>query len=77
MLKLHLIPSGILYPDTICLIGSGTVVDPKVMLCELDMLIAPPACGSNPSCSPLLLHGLVEQAVVRHRHVRRGCQAKP
>ena len=39
VLKLHLIPSGILYPDTDCLIGSGTVVDPKVMLGELDMLI--------------------------------------
>jgi adenylosuccinate synthase len=40
VLKLHLIPSGILYPDTICLIGPGTVVDPKVMLGELDMLLA-------------------------------------
>ena len=39
MLKLHLIPSGILYPETDCLIGSGTVVDPKVMLGELDMLL--------------------------------------
>ena len=39
VLKLHLIPSGILYPDTICLIGSGTVVDPKVMLSEIDMLL--------------------------------------
>jgi adenylosuccinate synthase len=39
VLKLHLIPSGILYPDTACLIGSGTVVDPRVMLGELDMLI--------------------------------------
>ena len=38
VLKLHLIPSGILYPDTVCLIGSGTVVDPKVMIGELDML---------------------------------------
>ena len=38
VLKLHLIPSGILYPDTICLIGSGTVVDPRIMLEELDML---------------------------------------
>ena len=34
VLKLHLIPSGILYQDTICLIGSGTVVDPEVMLKE-------------------------------------------
>ena len=38
VLKLHLIPSGILYPDTICLIGSGTVVDPKVMIKEIKML---------------------------------------
>ncbi|BEV35845.1 adenylosuccinate synthase [Synechococcus sp. M16CYN] len=40
VLKLHLIPSGILYPYTICLIGPGTVIDPKVMLGELDMLLA-------------------------------------
>jgi len=39
VLKLHLIPSGILYPETVCLIGSGTVVDPKVMLREIDMLL--------------------------------------
>ena len=39
VLKLHLIPSGILYKDTTCLIGSGTVVDPKILLKEIDMLI--------------------------------------
>jgi adenylosuccinate synthase len=36
--KLHLIPSGILYPDTECIIGCGTVIDPKVLLQELDQL---------------------------------------
>ncbi|MEB3310459.1 MAG: adenylosuccinate synthase [Snowella sp.] len=36
--KLHLIPSGILYPDTECIIGSGTVIDPKVLLQEFDQL---------------------------------------
>ncbi|HAC64991.1 MAG TPA: adenylosuccinate synthase [Cyanothece sp. UBA12306] len=36
--KLHLIPSGILYPDTECIIGSGTVIDPKVLLEELAQL---------------------------------------
>jgi len=36
--KLHLIPSGILYPDTECIIGSGTVIDPKVLLEEVDQL---------------------------------------
>src|SRR5256714_14463788 len=36
--KFHLIPSGILYPDTICAIGNGVVVDPKVVIKEIDAL---------------------------------------
>ncbi len=36
--KLHLIPSGILYPKTECIIGCGTVIDPEVLLRELDQL---------------------------------------
>ncbi len=36
--KLHLIPSGILYKDTLCLIGCGVVVDPKVLLGEIEGL---------------------------------------
>jgi len=36
--KLHLIPSGILYPETECIIGSGTVIDPQVLIEELDKL---------------------------------------
>lgn len=38
--KLHLIPSGILYPETECIIGCGTVIDPKVLIAELDQLEA-------------------------------------
>lgn len=34
--KLHLLPSGILYPNTLCLVGSGVVIDPKVLLEEID-----------------------------------------
>lgn len=36
--KLHLIPSGILYTEKTCIIGNGVVVDPKVLLDELDYL---------------------------------------
>lgn len=36
--KLHLIPSGILYPDTECIIGSGTVIDPEELLEEIEQL---------------------------------------
>ncbi len=38
--KLHLIPSGIFYPGTLCLIGCGVVVDPKSVLGEMDGLAA-------------------------------------
>ncbi len=34
----HLIPSGILYEDKLCLIGNGVVLDPKVLIEELDGL---------------------------------------
>ncbi len=36
--KLHLIPSGILYPKTECIIGCGTVIDPQVLIKELEQL---------------------------------------
>ncbi|AEJ41960.1 adenylosuccinate synthetase [Sulfobacillus acidophilus TPY] len=36
--KLHLIPSGILYPDTVCVIANGVVVDPKTLLDEMAYL---------------------------------------
>jgi adenylosuccinate synthase len=36
--KLHLIPSGILRESCKCLIGAGVVVDPKVILHEIDLL---------------------------------------
>ncbi|MCX4313746.1 MAG: adenylosuccinate synthase [Clostridia bacterium] len=38
--KLHLIPSGILYPGTVNIIGNGVVIDPKVVLEEMDSLVA-------------------------------------
>jgi adenylosuccinate synthase len=38
--KLHLIPSGILYPGKRCVIGNGVVIDPRVLIDELDGLRA-------------------------------------
>ena len=35
---LHLIPSGILYEDKVCMIGNGVVIDPKVLLEEIENL---------------------------------------
>ncbi len=39
-LKLHLIPSGIMYPHITPVIGNGCVIDPKVLLEEVDRLEA-------------------------------------
>jgi adenylosuccinate synthase len=36
--KFHLIPSGILHPDKTCVIGNGVVLDPAVLLGEIDGL---------------------------------------
>jgi adenylosuccinate synthase len=37
---LHLLPSGILTPGVTCVIGNGVVIDPKVLIGELDQLEA-------------------------------------
>jgi adenylosuccinate synthase len=36
--KLHLVPSGVIHPNTRCVIGNGVVVDPVVLVQELDEL---------------------------------------
>jgi adenylosuccinate synthase len=38
--KLHLVPSGVLYPHITSVIGSGVVVNPATLISELDMLAA-------------------------------------
>jgi adenylosuccinate synthase len=36
--KLHLIPSGILHAGTLCAIGNGVVIDPKILTDEIEAL---------------------------------------
>src|ERR1700726_2797384 len=36
--NLHLMPSGILHPGKLCIIGNGVVIDPKVLTDELEEL---------------------------------------
>ena len=38
--KLHLVPSGVLYPHITSVIGNGVVVNPATLIAELDMLTA-------------------------------------
>ena len=45
--KLHLIPSGIFYPDTRCLVGTGCVVNPATLITELEQLEAAGVATDN------------------------------
>ena len=38
--KLRLVPSGVLWPGTLCVLGAGVVLDPEVLIEELDGLEA-------------------------------------
>ena len=58
--KLHLIPSGVLYPDPISVIGNGVVIDPRALLDEIAYLIdkdvtdfPEPDSPTMPNTSPL------------------------
>lgn len=70
--KLHLIPSGILYPDTECIIGSGTVIDPQVLIQEIDQLEALKISTANLLISEtahvtMPYHRLIDQASEERR----------
>ena len=71
VLKLHLIPSGILYPETICLIGAGTVIDPKVMLREREMLI-----DNDINISGLKLASTAHVTMPYHRLIDKAMEKK-
>jgi adenylosuccinate synthase len=67
--KLHLIPSGILYPNTECIIGSGTVIDPKVLIEELDQLKA-----LNISADNLKISGTAHVTMPYHRLIDQASE---
>lgn len=69
--KLHLIPSGILYPDTECIIGSGTVIDPGVLINELDQLEALGISTKN-----LLISETAHVTMPYHRLIDRASEER-
>ncbi|HEY9598085.1 MAG TPA: adenylosuccinate synthase, partial [Cyanophyceae cyanobacterium] len=69
--KLHLIPSGILYPNTECIIGSGTVIDPQVLIQELDQLKA-----LNISTEKLLISETAHVTMPYHRLIDQASEER-
>jgi len=69
--KLHLIPSGILYPDTKCIIGSGTVIDPQVLIAELDQIES-----LNISSKNLLISEAAHVTMPYHRLIDKASEER-
>ncbi|AFY42985.1 adenylosuccinate synthase [Nostoc sp. PCC 7107] len=69
--KLHLIPSGILYPDTECIIGCGTVIDPQVLIAELDQLEK-----LNISTAKLLISETAHVTMPYHRLIDKASEER-
>jgi len=61
-LKLHLIPSGIMYPDIVPVIGNGCVIDPRVLIDEMDGLES-----QGISCERLLISTNAHLIMPYHR----------
>ena len=64
--KLHLIPSGILHKNIICVIGNGCVVDPKVLIHEIDKLTS---SGINVSPENLLISSKAH--IIMPEHIQK------
>ena len=67
--KLHLIPSGILYPDTECIIGSGTVIDPQVLIDEIEQLNSLGVAANN-----LYISQTAHVTMPYHREIDRAAE---
>lgn len=69
--KLQLVPSGVLYPWVTPVIGNGVVVDPQVLISELDMLE-----GKRVDTRPLRLSGNAHLIMPYHQELDRAYERK-
>ena len=70
---MHIIPSGILYPEKINIIGSGVVIDPKVLLEEFDQV---KGAGLPITPEKLLISGNANLIMPYHRILDRLIEEK-
>jgi len=70
---LHLIPSGILHDQKICIIGNGVVFDPKVFLTEIEELTL---AGILPSSTKLYISEKAHLIMPYHRSIDQAREAR-
>ncbi len=61
-LALHQVPSGVMYEGTVPIIGNGCIVDPEILLSEIDMLE-----GQGISCERLKISGNAHIVMPYHK----------
>ena len=71
MFKLHLIPSGIFYKNVTCIIGNGVVVDPAVLIEEIETLRA-----KGFDCANLLVSGQAHVILPYHKLLDKAQEEK-
>ena len=69
----HLVPSGILHPGKLCMIGNGVVLDPSVLIQELDEL---EQAGIAISPANLLISRYTHVIMPYHRAMDAAREAK-
>ena len=70
---LHLIPSGILHQEKICIIGNGVVFDPAVFLTEVEELMQ---AGFLPSSTKLYVSEKAHVIMPYHRSIDQAREAR-
>lgn len=70
---LHLVPSGILWPNILCLIGNGVVFDPEVFLSEVEALASK---GIDVSPARLAISPRAHLIMPYHKNLDKAREAK-
>jgi adenylosuccinate synthase len=70
--KLHLVPSGIIHPQTVCLMGNGMVINPLSFLSEIEALTA---AGVDASPARLFLSQAAHLITPAHRLLDQAQEA--
>ena len=69
--KFHLLPSGMLYKDKACVLGNGVVIDPEVLISELDKLEA-----EGVDTTRLKISGRAHTILPSHKHLDLRSEAQ-
>lgn len=72
---LHIVPSGVLHKNKLCVIGNGCVIDPEVLLQEMEMLAARGLLQPNADGQRLLISDQAHVILPFHKRVDKAREA--